>query len=103
MRSRYRVDPSTLGYPDMSKYAVAPMPTGDPWTNRERKEVQPTLRRYRIHFGVGSHGGIRTVITTKMPAKGQMIQWGKTTRSRERVESVESLPGHVPQFGDLVI
>jgi hypothetical protein len=103
MRSRYRVDQSTLGYPDMSKYASTPMPAGDPWANRERTEVPPTWKRYRIHFEVGSSGGIRTVITTKVPAKGQMIRWGKTASSRERVESVESLPGHVPQLGDLVL
>jgi hypothetical protein len=103
MRSRYRVDQSAPDYPDMSKFAHPPMPTGDPWANRERKVVPPTWKRYRIHFGVGSIGGNRTVITTKEPAKGQMIKWGKTANSCERVESVEPLPGHIPQLGDLVL
>lgn len=103
MRSRYRVDQNTLAYPDMSKYANTPMPTGDPWANRERTEVPPTWKRYRIHFGVGSSGGTRTVFTKKEPTKGQMIRWGKTASSIVRVESVEFLPGHVPQFGDLVL
>lgn len=87
----------------MSKYASTPMPTGDPWANRKRKEVPPPWKRYRLHFGVGSFGQVRTVITTKEPAKGQMIKLGKTANFRQRVESVEPLPGHVPQIGDLVL